>query len=480
MNIVFYITALLLMPGVSYAQAPLDFATFLSLVEHNHPEAAAAQLATLRSKQAESKAGALPDPDIAVTRQYLPIPGASRGMDTTTNVPMSQLTLTQTIPWPGTLAAQEKAARAATEGAGIDERMAATLRHLAAKDMFIDMVRLAETANFEKTSVADADSIVKSATARLRNAVGSHHELIQAQNEKAVHTLNLAALEADLQNLQDHAADILGLSDVTNLKFDLRLPEAYSGSGVLQAAAAGIDLTRERRLQAEADTTSRFEAERKRSLPHLTASGMVMQQDDGMRSVGVMLGISLPVFSGRIRSSLDDEQVTSSNQTNLDLSWHDRKRALALKQNQRRLVVLAQTLRVLSQEIVPSAKQHLQALLSDYALGRASFAAASTAREKLLRFEFAEADARQSYARAIVARERILAGFEGDSLDQPTPQVLGNMGGQSGDMGTGKGGMGPSAIKGMGGRSETTAPGGGAPTPATEEPSKASGGMGSM
>ena len=83
-------------------------------------------------------------------------------------------------------------------------------------------------------------------------------------------------------------------------------------------------------------------------------------------------------------------------------------------------------------------------------------------------------------ARAIVARERILAGFEGDSLDQPTPQVLGNMGGQSGEMGTGKGGMGPAAPKGIGGRSEATGPGGGAATPATEEPSKASGGMGSM
>ena len=479
MHIVFYTAILLLMPSVTYAQAPVDFATFLGLVERNHPEAAAAQLATLRSKQAEAKAGSFPDPDIAVTRQYLPLPGAGKGMDTTTNVPMSQLTLTQTIPWPGTLAAQEQAAKAATEGVSIDEKMAATLRRLAAKDMFIDMVRLAETARFEKTSVSDAESIVKSATARLRNAVGSHHELIQAQNEKAVHTLNLAALEADLQNLQDHAAEILGLGDVKDLSFDLRLPEAYAGSGALPAVAE-VDLTRERRLQAEVDTTSRFAAERKRSLPHLTASGMVMQQDDGMRSVGVMLGISLPVFSGRIRSSLDDEQATASAQTSLDLAWHDRKRSLALKQNQRRLMVLAQTLHVLSQEIVPSAKQHLQALLSDYALGRASFAAASTAREKLLRFEFAEADARQSYARAIVARERILAGFEGDSLDQPTPQVLGNMGGQSGEMGTGKGGMGPAAPKGIGGRSEATGPGGGAATPATEEPSKASGGMGSM
>ncbi len=472
-----------LMSGAALGEPALDFASFVDLVERNHPEAAVSQLSVERARLAGERAGVLPDPEVAISRENLPLKGKT-DMDASAMSPMFQLTLSQSLPWPGTLNAAAAASRAASEGAGTEEKMAALLRRLDAKNLFVDMVRLAEAVDFQKASVEDADSILSSAAARIRNGIGSHHELVQAQNEKAVHSLNLAALEADLENLKDHAAQLIGRDDATGLAFTLRLPDDYTGvksPGKPTAESPGVDLIRLRQQQGQDEAAARLTTERKQSLPHFMISGMMMRQDDGMRSVGAMAGISVPVFSGQIRRSVDDESGVLSTQSSRDLGWHDRKKMLAETQNQRRVKVLSQSLQTLHDEIVRNAKGHLQAVALDYALGRTSFAAVNAAREQLLQYELAEASARQNLARAMISREKILAGFVDDAIDRPTPQVsTGDMNG-GGEM-EGRG-MAPSSAKGS--TSERRSPPkesgrGGVMMPQTEEPSAKSDGMGGM
>lgn len=411
----------------------LDLPTFLALVAVHHPSLAIAAADAKKMQLQAIRVGTLPDPELAVSREDLPFgkrnapgPNADMGPDMGSTggasvendtSPFWKFVLTQSFPWPGTLGSEQQAKAAQSEGARKALALEQLLRRLEATDLFIELVSLQAALQVHQASLENFDAVLKSAEARIRHGIGSHHELIAAQSNRAVHALNLAALQADLENRREHLALIAGFNPAENISIVTDWPEES------QLLIEGPDLTREALLlRAEAQALT-LTNERLRTRPRLTTSIMMMREDSGMKSFGLMAGISLPIFSWTQHQSLTQEEETNSGLRDRETSWHERQRDLALRQNTRQTNVLRSSLRTLSQEIVPGKKQHLATIIAEYSQGRVAFGEVNTALEQVLQFKLAETRARQDLGLSLTTRSRILAGVFLDFIDQSTPKV---------------------------------------------------------
>lgn len=419
--IVVLLLAVVASPALAESAATLsvDLNQFVSLVEKGHPEKSIDELARARASEAENKAGVLSDPEIALGREEVPL----NAMDPeASSRAMSKLTITQMFPWPGTLSSEKSAAEAATQRQDVSVKLSAAQRRLDAKDFYISLVAASKLIGIERENLAETTNILKSAEARLKYGVGSHHDVIQAQNEKTVLSLNLDAMEGDLQNLKDQAAQMMGRDDASGLTFALTIPSEYI-SPQSAPASASDDFTKAKLQATQSEASAQLAAERKKSLPSFMASGMLMKEDSGMQMYSFMAGVRIPIFSGSVRQGVAAEQALVSRQTSEELTWHDKRKQLALTQNKRRRSIVEANLRGLSGEIVPNARQHLKTIATEYEQGKGSFAQVNAARKLLLKYQLAQIIAERDLAMTTVSRERIEAGIIDAELNRPMPQL---------------------------------------------------------
>lgn len=402
----------------------LDYHTFVDLVEKNHPEQSLNQLAISRALEAEKKAGVLMDPELSIAREEIPLRSNGMGSNMSGSGPMWKLNLTQTFPWPGTLAAEEAAAKASTDKAQAEVRLSTAQRVLDAKDFFIRLIAISKIAEVQRESLNESTMVLKNAETRLRHGTGSHHDLIQAENEKVVLSLNLSALEADIQNLKDYVAQLVGRDDATGVKFVMDYPASYVTKSSANETGPKIENLKKRELEAARHEASMMlEAERKKSLPSFMATGMLMEEDSGMRTYGFMAGIKVPLYSGTVRKAVESEKAIVSSQSSEELAWHEKRRHLASLQNKRRHEAVSANVQGLKNEIVPNSKQHLQSLAIEYGQGKGSFAGVNTARKLLLRYQLAQVMAERDLALVGISREKIEAGLIDPEINQTTPQL---------------------------------------------------------
>lgn len=424
----------------------LTYETFVEAVATRHPERAIDMQALAKSKEAGRRAGLLPDPQLSVGRDEVPLQGRFQPepmmAEDAKDGAEWQLQLSQSFPWPGTLSAEERAAMARVATTEADTGLASLARRFEASELFLKLVRTAKLIAIERANLVVVNGIREFSHEKFKQGVGSHMEFLQSHSEAGVLKANVATLELELRNLKRHALlliDATTAADPDSVDFTLEWPV-----GLTQAKNAGtdgvVDLARERIVRGKDAELARQDAEYRRSLPSFMASGMLMQEDGGMRMYGAMVGVTLPVYSNIQRSSLSSERVVVEGRASGELSWHDRRKALALAQAEDRIAQIEANSRALEREIIPPVREHVEAATSQFSQGKSDIGAIVEGRRTLLNLQMTEIRTTEALALARLSVEKIKAGLIDDNIDVEIPQLVGatssgmNMGGGAGNM----------------------------------------------
>jgi outer membrane protein TolC len=471
-------TTLVASPAIAQAEPAqtLTYDAFLDAVAQRHPERSIDEAGIAASRRAEDRAGVLADPQLSVGRDDVPMPRrAQRVMVDEADRDEAQwkLTLSQTFPWPGTLAAEKRAAAARTAAVDASAGLAAYERRFHAAEVFLRIVRTAKMLAAQRANLAVVDGIRNFAHEKFRQGIGSHMEFLQTHSESGVLRANIAAMETDLENLQRHALLLMGDDghlDPAAVAFVADWPEALVRPSTTAASEPpATDLAREDILRREADAVAARAAASRRSLPSITASGMLMQDDAGMRMYGAMVGVAVPLFSGTQRRALADETSQVERGAAGNVAWHDRRRDLAVAQTQARIAQLESTLASLRRDLIPPVREHIEGATAQFSQGKGELSEIIQGRRTLLQLEVTEVQMMETLARSNLGLERIRAGFVDDTLDEELPQleVPGTAGAMSGGMGSSSSSSSSSSMGSMRGRATGTRRDSRAPMPQT-------------
>ena len=438
-------------PANAVALASITLEEFVRRIDTAHPEKSIDDKQVSLAKSAIEQAGRLMDPQIAVGRERNPLPflspmqKADMGADPSPDKSSAAwaLSVTQMFPWPGTLSAQKNAAQARVSRSEASFEVNRLTRQMEAADFFLALIRLAERTEIEKQNLIQAQLIIKYSGARLSHGIGSHQELLQAQNEQIVIATNIKAMETQLANLTDYARALITTSpaEASQMNFVLKFPD--SGPAVLKS---NQDPTVNRIQTAQAETLAQLNAQQAQTMPEIMTQAMLMREDSGMWMVGAMVGVRLPVFSQAERQSLENQKMTVSSKTMESLTWHEKKKQIALSQLARQLSQLEFTLKTLRLNIIPNSKEHLKSALAEFSQGKGSIRTVTDARKSLLTFEDSEILFKEHVLKSQLAQQKAFFGFTDDVLNADIPQLSSSAMGNSemnpsGQMGGMKNGM---------------------------------------
>lgn len=447
----FVLSLALVFPArLGYAETPqprrMTYASFVEAVGARHPERSIDEKTVARAKENERRSGLLPDPEMKVGRDEVPLRGRLQREPEMAEMAKGdaewRLELSQSFPWPGTLSAEERAAKARVASVESDAGLAATIRQLEAKELYLRLVRTAKLIEVERGNFAVVDGIREFTNEKFKQGVGSHNEFLQAHSESGVLRGNIAALEADLKNLKRHA--LLLMDDPAALapdsvSFDLEWPGDLVGNVRDKTPAEVNDLAREKIVRGKEADLARQDAEYRRSLPSFMASGMLMQEDSGMRMYGAMVGVTVPVYSNIKRRSLSAEDSLVESRSGAEVAWHDRRKALALAQAESRLTQIEANRRSLENEIIPPVREHIEAATVQFSQGKSGIGSIIDGRRTLLNLQVTEIRMTEALALAHLMIEKIKAGLVDEAIDLEVPQLTGAAGGS---MRMEEGGMG--------------------------------------
>lgn len=459
-----YLFTSLLVPGfapVLHAQtansAPLTYELFLAQVAERHPERAIDSKSVAQAHESERRAGLLADPSFSIGRDQVPLPGRYQHVDVSDmDRGQAQTTygLSQAFPWPGTLSSEVRAAHEGVASILVETKLLALQRRFEAAELFFRLVRTAKLIEIGRANLVVVNGIRDFTHEKFQQGIGSHMQFLNTHSEAAVLKANLASTELALANLKRHALLLIDRPDTAApdlVDFALEWPRGTVVSETPVDASA-VDLAREKIVRTKATAVALKDAQYRRSLPSIMASGMMMQGDGGMRMYQATVGVSVPLYSNIQRSSLNDDTALVVSRSDDELAWHERKKALALDQAESRIAQLEANLKSLSEEIIPPIKEHIESATNQFSQGKADIASIIDGRRSLLNLQMTEVRTTESLALARLSVEKIKAGFVDEQLDLEVPQLVGvapsNMNTGAGDGDGGMGGMQiPSADK---------------------------------
>ena len=410
-------------------RSTMTYEAFVDATANHHPERALDGKVRDKVREDQRRSGLLPDPQFTVGRNLVPLPQRYQHVaasDMERAKAETTYGLSQSFPWPGTLAAEERAAKARADAVETDISLAAQGRRFAASELYLRLVRTAKLIDAERANLVVVNGIREFAHEKFKQGVGSHMEFIQSHTEAGVLQANVASLELDLKNLKRHALLLMDhQADIAPDAIDFVLEWPRNLIAAKADQDANQDLARERILRSKDADLSRQDAEYRRSLPLFNVSGMLMQEDSGMRMYAAIIGVSLPIYSNIQRSSYTSEGLIAESQAEGELAWHERRKALALLQTEGRIAQIEANLSVLTKDIIPPVREHIEAATSQFSQGKGDIAAIVDGRRTLLNLQMTEVRTTESLALARLSIEKIAAGFIDESIDQEVPQLVG-------------------------------------------------------
>ena len=428
----------------------LSYESFVNLVSQQHPESEIILLRLEKSRAAEDRTAQLPDPQISIGRDQIPLPDRFQQKQDEPVMTESveereaengqwQVGLTQSFPWPGTLSAEKRVGTLQTELVALDVQRSLIERRFAASELFLRMVRVSKLIAIQKSNLSIVESIKDFAHAKFKQGIGSHLEFLATHSESGILRANIAGLETDLRNLKRHGMILLNdpslaaSSNPSALQLDLEWPSSLTATNDLP------DLVREGIKREQNVLEARGESAYRRSLPSFMASGMLMQEDNsGMRMYGLTMGVSIPLYSMEQRRSLTRDSSITQNQIEKELAWHDQQKKLVITQIQDRINQIEATILALNTEIIPPVREHIEAATAEFSQGRADINAIIEGRRTLLNLQLTEVATLEALGLAKLSIDKAEAGFFAMELDQPSLQVAGGSAGMSGgSMGSG-------------------------------------------
>lgn len=413
-------------------QEQITFETFVEAVSSHHPQRSIDEKSLARAKEGLNRAGVLPDPQIKIGRDEVPLGGRLQPEPMMAKEAKGgaewQIELSQSFPWPGTLAAEERLGQTSVSTTEANNEIFALMRRIEAEELYLKIIRTDKLLVIAKSNFTVVDGLRKLASEKFKQGVGSHNEFLQVHSESGVLRTNVRALEADLINLKRHALLLMGDRRMTHpetVNFSLDWPASLVGPVQHQEKVNDRDLVRQK-IQREKETQlARQDTAYHRTLPSFMASGMLMQEDAGMRMYAAMIGVSLPVYSQGQRRSLNNEGSFTNEQTERTLAWQDQRKTLALMQADTRIAQIQANFKVLETEIIPPVKEHIEATMVQFSQGKSDIGAIIDGRRILLNLEVSKVRSIEALARARVSIEKINAGLIDDTLDEEVPQLSG-------------------------------------------------------
>lgn len=407
----------------------ITFEQYLKFVDESHPEKVINDLDLKRAQKMAERQGILSDPEISIGRDEVPFKNkfqpekemAKEAKDSA----QWQLRLTQTFPWPGTLSAEEKVGEKRRQSVEIKNSLLDQQRKFQAIELFLEMVEAEQILNFERANLKVIDGLSSLIHERFKQGLASHFEFLGAHSEVALAKINVSSLETDLNNLKKHAAFLMnnreGISKPESVNFALEWPDSLfslegKNSELKDLSLSEINNTRDLDL-------ARQDSERQKSLPNFMASGMLMEEDSGMRMYGAMLGFSLPLYSYSQRRALESETTILKRQTDERLQWYEGRKNLALSQTQSRIDQLKQNEKAVEEDIIPPIKEHLEALTRQFSQGKSQIKEVLEARRMLLNMEIARVRAKKELGLEYLSLQKIQSGMVDEGLDQKVPRI---------------------------------------------------------
>lgn len=394
---------LMLWGGYAGPAQAMGMAEFVAAVVAQHPEGAIDQARIDAAQAATDGVGRLPDPVLAVARPA---------------EPRWEMTLAQTFPWPGSAAAAREDKQNIVYEARGDATLGAAQRAFGAKDLYVRMVRAAKLIAVQQESLKVVEGIRDFMHDTFKEGTGSHMAYLDAQGEAAILSANLGALRTDLLNLKREALLMLGRSpaeDPESLPLTLDWPAAAESPADDQVLAR-ID-------RAAASAAGRADAADKASMPTITVSAMAMREDDGMRSAGGAVGISLPIFSGSVRHAVAAESAAVAHRAASERTLHERRKSLAIAQASARRDQIRANIRTLTNDVMPPVKEHVAAATVLFSQGKGDVASIVQSQRRLLDLEQSAIMLTEAEAQTDLAIEAAGAGFLDAALSGETPRL---------------------------------------------------------
>ena len=392
---------------------PITAEQLAAWVLEANPGLAAAQAAAESAAYRVDLAGALDDPMLS----YGAAPGtanSNRGLN-------QRLDFSQKIPWPGTLAAREAAARHEAVAADRDVEALRLQVVARAKSAYAEWRFVDEGVAIHHATQALLDDLI--AIARTRYAAGraSKQDVLQAEVERTDLDNQFLRLVRQQTSVQARINALL------NRAPDTPLPEAAPMP--LQTAPPAFEELQTLAL-ARHPEISRLDAQISASKSRVTLAEKAfypdfrvgvsynsLWDDSDKRSI-VGVSINLPLDRSKRKSELNR---TRADTRRAQWSLVERRAELLADLAQARAEVLeAQASVALYQdELVPLSAEYLETALADYQSGSGAFLNVITAERRRLSTDLALARARADYTRRLAELERWVGGPIHSSLPSP-------------------------------------------------------------
>jgi outer membrane protein TolC len=395
-------------PAAAHAQQAdtLRLADAVAAVRTSNPTLQAARLRADAAQERVRPAGALPDPVLSLGLMNRPVDDLGR---TDVQMTMNVIQLNQSLPWPGALGFEE-------------ERMS----HLASADSLDALELEAElvsriTGVYLRLAYLDRAIIVMEATrdllrdfrsvseARYAVAEGIQQDILQAQVSVARITADLTVAEQDRHAAAARLNGLMGrpatlpVPAVELPGVGPELPDVEKFMDVAAANRPAFHAARKRALAAEAA----YRQAQRDAYPDFMVTLGYGQRPEYVDLASLMVGVSLPVFSGSKQSRRKDERralQSMEEAREIDLHNETFARLAELRAQAERARSLSELYRT---SILPQARAAVEAALTAYQVGNVDYLTLLTNQMTVNQFEIERIRLSAEYHQAVAGIEAL-------------------------------------------------------------------------
>ena len=356
-------------------------------------------------------AGALPDPGLSLTAMDLTLPHLRFRESDFTEV---DLEARQEFPWPGTLGARSRAAVAAFQGRKADLAAARREVVVTTAELYHRLRYLAGAREVLRSQRALLDRSLEIATARYATGSAPQSDPLAARAARARLGMEEATLVADETSVRAKLRALRGRVEPESLPVTALHPEEVLALYPTLAAHPHGDvgsLARHPRLLmrqaaiASAEETARAEALGARPDFELMARYGARPIASDFLSLGV--GLRLPLWAGRKQRLLAQAERDEADAERAALAEEQRTLTAEFEAALAEATAGLTQLRLLLEEVIPSAEAGREAALRSYGLGQVDFQSVLDAEDRVYRARLDAADVSTRHLTHLVMLEEL-------------------------------------------------------------------------
>jgi outer membrane protein, heavy metal efflux system len=382
------------------AAANNELDAFVAEVVARNPSLRARALRRDAFRSEASAADLWPDPSVSVMVDRVP----DRGEE----MPMVQYQLSQMVPWPGKLGLMRDAIDRQGDAAAAEVEVRRLELVLEAKRAFLMLLMNTRLREVNRASRELAVSITSIAVTRYATATGGHHEVTRAQVEEA-------ALEVESLNLDGERVSIVAMLNALRDRPPARpIPDPTQVETPPVTVSVSALTERALRLRPELKVMAAMRSEaqamgdlaRRERFPDLMTSVWYNQMKEEPDTVGLMLGVTVPIFGATRqsrRATAFDRRAAGAGE---DLTAMKAMIRFELADAHRKVDTATREIDLLRKLVLPRANDSFASSLAAFAAGTADVVVVLDARRALQSTARAieEAQVRREIAVAELAR----------------------------------------------------------------------------